>query len=83
MRLPVGAHLLPFADAQPPCASAGRVTSSTLSAALGKSVALALVANGRARIGESLVAFFDGRRYPATVVPLPFYRRPRRKSQVS
>jgi sarcosine oxidase subunit alpha len=73
VRLPIGAHLLPAHDAAPPCASAGRITSSMLSAALGKSVALALLANGRARIGESLVAFFDGRRYAAKVVPLPFY----------
>ena len=73
VRLPIGAHLLPAHDAAPPCASAGRVTSSMLSAALGKSVALALLTNGRARIGESLVAFFDGRRYAAKVVPLPFY----------
>jgi sarcosine oxidase subunit alpha len=73
VRLPVGAHVLPSHDATPPCASAGRITSSMVSVAIGKSVALALLANGRARIGESLVAYSDGRRYAARVVPLPFY----------
>jgi len=72
-RLPVGAHLLDSAGATPPCASVGRITSSTLSESLGKSVALALLANGRARTGEAVAAFFGGRRYAATVVPLPFY----------
>ena len=72
-RLPVGAHILGSAAAVPPCATVGRITSSTLSVSLGKSLALALLANGRARIGEAVAAYFDGRRYMANVVPLPFY----------
>ena len=73
VRLPVGAHVLASEGATPPCANAGRITSSTVSASLGKSVALALLANGRARTGEALWAFFDGRRDGMPVVPLPFY----------
>ncbi|MBK8742681.1 MAG: hypothetical protein IPM02_25770 [Betaproteobacteria bacterium] len=72
-RLPVGAHILASPSALPPCATVGRITSSMLSASLGQSVALALLANGRARIGETVTAYFDGQRHMATVVPLPFY----------
>jgi sarcosine oxidase, subunit alpha len=64
--LPVGAHVLGHADARP--ASAGYVTSSCASEALGRSVALGLVAAGRARMGQAIAVYSDGRIWPARIV---------------
>jgi len=47
----------------------GHVTSSYRSAALDRSIALALVKGGRARIGETLyVPAMDGRNHEVTVM---------------
>ncbi|MFJ2030144.1 glycine cleavage T C-terminal barrel domain-containing protein [Streptosporangium sp. NPDC087985] len=51
----------------------GHVTSSYRSAVLGRPFALALVRAGRDRIGESLLAWDDGRIVPVTVTDPVFY----------
>ncbi len=49
-----GAQLVATAGLKPPMKSIGHVTSSYFSASLGHSIALAMVAGGRARQGETL-----------------------------
>jgi sarcosine oxidase subunit alpha len=62
------------ADAAPPVPMLGHVTSSYRSAALGRTFALALVADGRARLGHVVVARSVGADpIPATVTEPVFY----------
>ena len=56
-----------------PTGTAGHVTSSYRSAALGRTFALALLAGGRARIGGTAVVDLDGRPVRAAVTPPVFY----------
>jgi sarcosine oxidase subunit alpha len=49
-----GAQVMAQPGARPPTRPLGHVTSSYYSAALGRSIALALVAGGRARMGQTL-----------------------------
>ncbi len=63
--LPVGAHLV--AGRQP--RSQGFVTTSCLSPALGRPVALALLERGRARLGESVTVWHLGKTRGAVVAP--------------
>jgi len=49
-----GAQIMQTAGQQPPIRPIGHVTSSYHSAVLGRSIALALVSGGRARLGETL-----------------------------
>ncbi|HEY0105150.1 MAG TPA: sarcosine oxidase subunit alpha family protein [Rhizomicrobium sp.] len=67
-RMPVGAHILPRIGARPPATAQGRVTSSCISDALGQSVALGLLASGRARLGETVELYFGGGTFQARVV---------------
>jgi sarcosine oxidase subunit alpha len=69
--LPVGAHLV--ADSRTLRGSEGYVTSSCMSEALGRSVALGLVQSGRNRLGEPVEIHFDGRLYPARIVSPQWY----------
>jgi len=55
----------------------GEVTSGTLSPTLGKSIAMVFVEADHASEGSCLEVDMKGRREPAKVVKLPFYRRPR------
>jgi sarcosine oxidase subunit alpha len=50
--LPEGAHIVAERRAGPPMETIGHVTSSYRSATLGRSIALALIENGRARHGD-------------------------------
>ncbi len=65
------------ADAAPPTGAPalGHVTSSYMSATLGRSFALALVANGRARLGETLFATTLEGTAPVALVEPIFYDR--------
>jgi len=54
----------------------GTITSGAPSPTLGRPIAMAYVAPGRAVPGTRLVADVRGRHEPVTVVELPFYRRP-------
>lgn len=69
--LPVGAHVLANANAR--MGSQGYVTSSCMSEALGRSVALGLVQAGRARFGEQIQVYSKGRTWPARVVSPRWY----------
>lgn len=53
----------------------GTVTSGTQSPTLGKSIAMGYLDVDFATDGTSVEVDFRGKRHPATVVPLPFYRR--------
>ena len=55
----------------------GEVTSGTLSPTLDKSIAMAFVAADSASDGTALEVEVSGKRVPAKVVKLPFYKRPR------
>lgn len=55
--------------------SIGRVTSGTRSPSLDKSIALGYVAAAHSSIGETVDVEIRGRKIPATIVALPFYRR--------
>jgi sarcosine oxidase subunit alpha len=67
--LPEGAQLVADASVAVPVPMLGHVTSSYMSAALGRSIALALVKDGRRRMGETLSApLADGRVIRAKVV---------------
>ncbi|MBS0376926.1 MAG: (2Fe-2S)-binding protein [Proteobacteria bacterium] len=68
--LPVGAQI---ADRPPPTLTQGHVTSSYRSPALGHPVALAMLADGAARTGDTVRVHHLGRSYAARVVALPFY----------
>ena len=53
----------------------GRVTSGTHSPTLGKAIGMAYVTPAASETGTALEVDVRGRREPATVVPLPFYKR--------
>lgn len=55
----------------------GEVTSGTLSPTLGKSIAMGLVASDRAKEGTRVEVDLGRKRAAATIVKLPFYRRPK------
>lgn len=68
-RLPVGAHIAP---ARPPTRSEGHVTSSALSAALGRPIALAMLEGGASRTGDRVRVHHLGAEIEADVVSAPF-----------
>ncbi|HZK88878.1 MAG TPA: sarcosine oxidase subunit alpha family protein [Stellaceae bacterium] len=68
--LPEGAQLV---AAPGSTAMTGHVTSGYFGARLGRGFALALVAGGRRRHGEPLLAWHDGRTFPARICPPVFY----------
>jgi aminomethyltransferase len=55
----------------------GTVTSGTHSPTLEKNIAMGYVPTELAEPGTELVVDIRGKRHPARVVPLPFYKRPR------
>ncbi|MCG8503688.1 MAG: sarcosine oxidase subunit alpha family protein [Sphingomonadales bacterium] len=67
--LPVGSHVIDPATRRPQ----GHVTSSCLSPTLEKSIALALLAGGHARLDEIVTVDVEGSSIQARVVPLAFY----------
>ena len=62
-----GAQIVADPDAPVPMPMIGHVTSSYRSATLGRSIALAVVAGGRARIGETLFVPMPGTTHRVTV----------------
>jgi sarcosine oxidase subunit alpha len=72
--LPEGAQMIAEGTAlTPPLPMEGHVTSSYRSAALDRTFALALIKNGRNRIGETLMAPLGDRVIAATVTEPVFY----------
>jgi sarcosine oxidase subunit alpha len=68
-----GAQIVETAGQPLPKKVIGHVTSSYASAALGHSIALAMVADGRAREGATLHVPMNGREVPVTVTGTVFY----------
>ena len=69
-----GAQIVNVPDPETGSAAAGFVTSAYDSATLGRSIAMGLVANGRARLGERVyITRLDGKALPATLVDPIFY----------
>jgi sarcosine oxidase subunit alpha len=69
-----GTQLLEAAEIpEPPAHMLGWVTSSYASAALGRSIALALVEQGRSRLGDTIHAVIGNATVPCTVVDPVFY----------
>jgi sarcosine oxidase subunit alpha len=72
--LPEGTQLVEAPGASEPVPMCGHVTSSYMSACLGHPIALALVAGGRARKGETIYAALPGREpLPVTIAAPVFY----------
>lgn len=72
--LPEGAHLVSEVKSAPPMPMIGHVTSSYMSPAMGRSIAMAMLENGANRMGESLhVALMDGSMQKATVTDFVFF----------
>jgi sarcosine oxidase subunit alpha len=72
--LPEGTQLVETPDASVPVPMCGHVTSSYMSASLGYPIALALVAGGRARKGETIYAAMPGSEpLPVTITAPVFY----------
>ncbi|MBS0373112.1 MAG: sarcosine oxidase subunit alpha family protein [Proteobacteria bacterium] len=70
-----GAQIVATRDQRPPMKMIGHVTSSYHSAVLGRSIALGVVAGGRARSGETLYVPMPGGDIPVKVVSPVFYDR--------
>ena len=68
-----GAQIVPMANPSPGTPALGHVTSSYWSPALGRSIALALVAGGRSRVGQRLYVPMPGKSHPVEIVPPVFY----------
>ena len=68
-----GAQIAPQASLQPPFRPIGHVTSSYRSAVLGRSIALAMVSGGRARMGQTLYVSMPGGDIPVQVTSPVFY----------
>lgn len=69
--LPIGGHVV--ADPETRSGSHGYVTSSCLSEALGRGVALGLVQSGRARLGEPVQIYSGGKLWAAHIVSPQWY----------
>ncbi|MGB5133381.1 MAG: glycine cleavage T C-terminal barrel domain-containing protein, partial [Steroidobacteraceae bacterium] len=68
-----GAQVVETARQKPPMKLLGHVTSSYYSAALGHSIALAMVADGRARLGQRLFVPMPGSDIAVEVTSPVFY----------
>jgi sarcosine oxidase subunit alpha len=68
-----GAQVMAQAGARAPARALGHVTSSYHSSVLGRSIAMGLVAGGRARIGETLYASVTAGDIPVQVASPVFY----------
>lgn len=72
--LPEGAHVVAEVREKPPMPMLGHVTSSYMSPNVGRSIAMALLRDGRDRMGEQVaLKLMDGREVRATVVDPVFY----------
>ncbi len=72
--LPEGSHLVSEILEAPPMQTEGHVTSSYMSPNLGRSIALAMIDNGLARLGESVTArLMDGQLIAAKIVEPVFF----------
>ena len=71
---PDGAHVVAESRKKPPMPMLGHVTSSYMSPNVGRSIAMALLRDGRSRMGERVsLKLMDGRTVGATVADPVFY----------
>jgi sarcosine oxidase subunit alpha len=68
-----GAQVAETAGQKPPMQLIGHVTSSYASSVLGHSIALGLIAGGRARLGQTLYVPMPGRDLEVEVTSAVFY----------
>ena len=68
-----GAQLVEDTPSHPPVPMVGHVTSSYMSPNMGRSIALAMVKNGRARIGRRLLVAMEDTTIPVSVVRPVFF----------
>ena len=72
--LPEGAHIVAEVRERPPMPMLGHVTSSYMSPNLGRSIAMALIYDGRNRKDEKVnVRLLDGRTVPCRITDYVFY----------
>jgi sarcosine oxidase subunit alpha len=71
--LPDGAYAVKVVKDKPPMEMIGQVTSSYLSPTLGRSIAMALILQGRSRMGETLSFPLEGKVVRAKTVDPVFY----------
>jgi sarcosine oxidase subunit alpha len=71
--LPDGAHAVAEVKPKPPMRTIGHVTSTYFSPTLNRSIAMALIENGRARMGETLQFPLEGKTVSAKIVEPVFY----------
>ncbi len=71
--LPDGAYAVREVKSKPPMEMIGQVTSSYHSPTLNRSIAMALIENGRARMGETLSFPLEGKVVKARIVDPVFY----------
>ncbi len=71
--LPDGAHAVREVKQSPPMQTIGHVTSSYWSPTLKRSIAMALIENGRARMGETISFQLEDRTVKAEIVDPVFY----------
>ena len=71
--LPDGAYAVKAVKDKPPMEMIGQVTSSYHSPTLGRSIAMALIRNGRARMGETISFPLEGKTVRAKIVDPVFY----------
>ncbi len=80
--LPDGAHAVRAVKDKPPMQTIGHVTSSYRSPTLSRSIAMALIENGRARMGETLSFPLEGKVVRAKIVDPVFYDKEGAKQNV-
>jgi sarcosine oxidase, subunit alpha len=68
-----GSQVMTEANTRPPVRALGHVTSSYFSSVLGRSIALGLIAGGRARLGQRLYVPGEGADIPVQVASPVFY----------
>lgn len=71
--LPDGAYAVRAVKDKPPMETIGQVTSTYFSPTLNRSIAMALIENGRSRMGETLSFPLDGKVVRARIVDPVFY----------
>ena len=80
--LPDGAHAVKTVKEKPPMETVGHVTSTYHSPTLSRSIAMALIQNGRARMGETLSFPIEGKIIRARIVDPVFYDKEGTKQNV-
>lgn len=71
--LPDGAYAVKAVKDKPPMETIGQVTSTYMSPTLGRSIAMALIENGRARMGETVSFPLEGKVVTAKITDTVFY----------